>query len=263
MLHFNLEKPVEFVWAGEFVSPEQGWKHLTRVLIDYELMIVTEGVLFIADENEEHEVKAGEYLVMPPTRFQHGTRECRCRFYWLHFRAEALPASLSLPAHGKFSNGAQLSAVMKLLFQAEAESHRGIRSHYLATGLLLELAAQVRSLTPAVQALDAPQQLCRKVKMYIRGNPFTNVRVSEIARGLGYHEKYLSTVFRETEGITIKRYLTNLRMTEARRLLLETDYTVKEIGYCLTFESPHNFSRFFKTEEGVTPLEYRAKRNKE
>lgn len=252
-----MEKPIELVWAGEFISPERGWKHLTRTLIEYELMIVTEGELFIADEQEEYRVQAGEYLIMPPTRFQHGTQECKCRFFWLHFNGASRPASLSLPAHGKYTDGEKISEIMKLLFQAEMRQQRGIQSHYLTSVLLAELAAQAHVEFTAEAEPDARRALCEKVKSYAHWQRFSNLRVSDLARELGYHEKYLSTVFRETEGITLKRYLTNRRMTEARRLLLETDFTVAEVGYYLNFESPHNFCRAFKADAGVTPSEFR------
>lgn len=256
MLHFNLETPIKLVWFGEFLSPEREWKHLTRVLYEYEMMIVTEGVLCIADEHEEYEVPAGEYLIMSPTRYQHGTKVCKCRFYWLHFRSPALPASVSLPRQGKFEESA-VREIANKIFAAELEEHCGIRSHYLATELLLELAAR-RADTEGAPAL-APNALCEKVKNYIEWHRFSDIRVGDVARELGYHEKYLSSAFRRHEGITLKRYLTQKRMAEAKRLLLDTDYTVAEVSFYLNFPSPHNFSRFFKKEEGETPVAYRER----
>lgn len=258
MLCFNLEKPVRLVWVGEFISPERGWKHLTRTLIDYELMVVTEGQLEIGDENADYTVRAGEYLIMSPTRFQHGTKECKCRFYWLHFSAPALPATLTIPAQGKFTDGERISQIMKSLFRAEGEGHCGPHSHYLASELLFELAAQTSSVQGEVPAPDSAHALCERVKALVAAKRLSDLRVKEIASELGYHEKYLSAVFREREGITLKGYLSAQRLAEAKRILSETNFTVAEVAYCLNFENPHNFSRFFKREEGITPSEYRA-----
>ena len=72
--------------------------------------------------------------------------------------------------------------------------------------------------------------------------------MGDLARELGYHEKYLSAVFRAQEGITLKHYLVRQRVAEAKRLLLETGYTMTEVAYYLNFQTPHNFARFFKTE---------------
>lgn len=46
-------------------------------------------------------------------------------------------------------------------------------------------------------------------------------------------------------------------MKEAKRLLLEADYSVSEAAYYLHFKNPHNFSRFFKAATGKTPVEWR------
>lgn len=257
MLHFNLQSPVRMLWFGEFISPEKEWKHLTRTLYEYELMIVTDGTLYIADEREEYTVHTGEYLIMSPTRYQHGTRTCRCRFYWLHFHCPALPPSLSLPAHGKTPDGDTVKALAEQLFAAERKQPRGIRSHYLATELLLELAEHRPSDSEEQLYLPPKKVLCEKIKSFIEWHRFSDIRVTDIARELGYHEKYLSTVFHETEGVPLKRYLTQTRLKEAERLLLDTDYTVAEVAYYLNFQNPHNFSRFFREETGMTPTSFR------
>ena len=71
--------------CGKFQSPSPEWMHLTRNLVNFELMVVTEGTLFIADERRSYEVHPGEYLLLPPTVHQHGSKKGSCAFYWLHF----------------------------------------------------------------------------------------------------------------------------------------------------------------------------------
>ena len=256
MLHFNLSAPVDMLWFGEFISPERGWRHLTRQLYEYEMMIVTEGELFIADEDGEYHVRAGEYLIMSPTRHQHGTRVCRCRFYWMHFRCPALPASISLPPQGKVYDQEAIGLLAQMLLSSEAEKARSVRSIYLATQLLLELG---RGQSGLEKVSPPPSRLCESVKNYISYHRFSQIQVSEIARALGYHEKYLSAVFHAEEGVTLKAYIDERRLAEAKRLLLETDYTAKQISYYLNFLSPHNFARFFKAHTGLTASEFREK----
>lgn len=60
--------------CGKFQSPSPEWMHLTRNLVNFELMVVTEGTLFIADERRSYEVHPGEYLLLPPTVHQHGSK---------------------------------------------------------------------------------------------------------------------------------------------------------------------------------------------
>ena len=261
-LHFDLNAPIQLLWFGEFISPERNWKHLTRRLFEYELFIVTEGVLFIADEEREHEVRAGEYLIMPPTVFQHGTRVCRCRFYWLHFRCPALPASVSMPAQGSFSDADAVRAIAKKLMQAEAAEPRGVRSRYLASMLLLELREQALADAPEDGGVSSSaEQLCERIKEFVFFHRFSDVKVREIARELGYHEKYLSAVFHRTEGVTLKAYIDAQRCAEAKRLLLESRLTVTEVAYYLNFPDPHSFARFFKTTKGRTSTQFREEQS--
>ena len=261
-LHFDLNAPIQLLWFGEFISPERNWKHLTRRLFEYELFIVTEGVLFIADEEREHEVRAGEYLIMPPTVFQHGTRVCRCRFYWLHFSCPALPASVSMPAQGSFSDADAVRAIAKKLMQAEAAEPRGVRSRYLASMLLLELREQALADAPEDGGVNSSaEQLCERIKEFVFFHRFSDVKVREIARELGYHEKYLSAVFHRTEGVTLKAYIDAQRCAEAKRLLLESRLTVTEVAYYLNFPDPHSFARFFKTTAGRTATQFREEQS--
>ena len=261
-LHFDLNAPIQLLWFGEFISPERNWKHLTRRLFEYELFIVTEGVLFIADEEREHEVRAGEYLIMPPTLCQHGTRVCRCRFYWLHFRCPALPASVSMPAQGSFSDADAVRAIAKKLMQAEAAEPRGVRSRYLASMLLLELREQALADAPEDGSVSSSaEQLCERIKEFVFFHRFSDVKVREIARELGYHEKYLSAVFHRTEGVTLKAYIDAQRCAEAKRLLLESRLTVTEVAYYLNFPDPHSFARFFKTTAGRTATQFREEQS--
>ena len=191
---------------------------------------------------------------MSPTLVQRGTRVCKCRFYWMHFRCDALSSSVSLPPHAIYRNRENIDTLAHMLLRSEAEQPRSVRSRYLATQLLLELS---EGHTESEAGLSPRRRLIASMKDFIVFHRFSEIRVRDIARELGYHEKYLSAVFHESEGITLKRYLVNTRLAEAKRLLLETDYTVSEVAYYLNFPSPHNFSRFFKQETGMTASEFR------
>ena len=151
MLHFDLSSPVDMLWFGEFISPQKDWKHLTRRLFEYEMMIVTEGELYIADDDREYHVKDGEYLIMSPTRVQRGTRVCRCRFFWMHFRCDALPASVSLPPHAAYRDRENIFSLAHMLLRSEAEHPRSVIMFLPTEGLYAEimrksgLAAEIQS----------------------------------------------------------------------------------------------------------------------
>jgi AraC family transcriptional activator of pobA len=58
-------------------------------------------------------------------------------------------------------------------------------------------------------------------------------------------------------GRTVQQWITERRMTEARRLLVETDLTVDTIGASLGYRDPSYFIKSFKRTHSLTPLQWR------
>jgi AraC-like DNA-binding protein len=50
---------------------------------------------------------------------------------------------------------------------------------------------------------------------------------------------------------------------EAKKMLSESPMPIADICYRLTFKDPTNFTKFFKTMEGMTPRQYRKKLTEE
>jgi AraC-like DNA-binding protein len=57
---------------------------------------------------------------------------------------------------------------------------------------------------------------------------------------------------------SLLKYLTDIRMEETRRLLKETNLTLREIGEKVGIENQNTLIRTFKKAEGVTPGQYRV-----
>jgi len=66
-------------------------------------------------------------------------------------------------------------------------------------------------------------------------------------------------VLNKAFGFTFKQFLNTMRMTEAKRLIVETDINITEIALSVGYRNVSGFSKTFKEEEGLTPGEYRKK----
>lgn len=97
----------------------------------------------------------------------------------------------------------------------------------------------------------------RRVLGYIRENYRENLQNSEIAKLAGYHEYYLNRIFVKQMGVSIHKYILNLRIRESERLLLDTDMPVSEISTRIGFNNATHFSSYFKKKMNMTPIEYR------
>jgi AraC-like DNA-binding protein len=68
-----------------------------------------------------------------------------------------------------------------------------------------------------------------------------------------------SRFFRQRVGMTYSRYVHELRIGHACRLLLESDISVTEACYSSGFNNLSNFNRIFRSLKGVSPREYRSR----
>lgn len=70
--------------------------------------------------------------------------------------------------------------------------------------------------------------------------------------------KYLSSLVKTVSGRTASEWIDSFVILEAKNLLKYSDMTVKEIGYKLNFASIPSFFKFFKSNTGMTPTDYRS-----
>lgn len=261
-------------WCGKFTSPNKDWIHMTRGREDYELMVVTEGTLFIGDHENEYVVRKGEYLLMPPTPYQHGTKSGDCHFYWLHFGyhkeqqdhlalsdvTECPTAFLHIPVTGPLASVERIIILMKQLQDSDKRYKEAALNCYLCSAVLGELHAQNNHLFQKEQQLK--DQLYHDILDYISWHIQENLRVSEIAAQFGYNEKYLTTFFKKHAGITLKQQILQTKAEVAKSALSETTHPISQIAYSLGFSDAHNFSNAFRKTTGLSPSEYRASYNK-
>lgn len=83
------------------------------------------------------------------------------------------------------------------------------------------------------------------------------LKVSELAKLVGFTENYLSILFKKETGQTIMDHLTRIRMDRARELLKDQTYKIYEISEMVGYGDSNYFSKQFKRMEGVYPLEFR------
>ncbi|WP_166239735.1 response regulator [Paenibacillus turpanensis] len=81
--------------------------------------------------------------------------------------------------------------------------------------------------------------------------------MEEAAEHVNLSPYYFSKMFKTQIGATFIDYLTDLRITEAKRLIAQQELSLKEICYEVGYRDPNYFSRVFKKVTGVTPSEYR------
>ena len=84
-----------------------------------------------------------------------------------------------------------------------------------------------------------------------------NLSLSLLAEKFGLSPSYISKLFKEETGQNFVSYVKQLRLSYVKKQLTETDQQVKDIIHNSGYVDVSNFTRIFKKEVGVTPLQYR------
>jgi two-component system response regulator YesN len=85
----------------------------------------------------------------------------------------------------------------------------------------------------------------------------TDLCLDAVANRFNISKGYLSQFFKEQTGVNFSDYLENLRMTQAKESLLNTDLPVHEIAIQSGYSSSNTFCRAFKRIYGISTTEYR------
>lgn len=95
------------------------------------------------------------------------------------------------------------------------------------------------------------------VILYIRNHYMDEVDFSELSSRMGFSSAYLTKLFNKYVGHTPLKYLTDIRIQEAKHLLLNTSLPIREIGEKVGYPDQFHFSKTFRKLTGVNPTAYR------
>lgn len=103
------------------------------------------------------------------------------------------------------------------------------------------------------------KDLIERAKEIINSSYNKPLDLKKLAQNLGVSNNHLARLFKHYYGMTISKYITELRMEEATRLLTHTDLDITEVALQAGVKSMSNFYKIFKERTGLTPKEYRMK----
>ena len=118
-----------------------------------------------------------------------------------------------------------------------------------------ELLAE-RKILLGQRTIDS-KDLVESINIYIKHNYNSFIDFSEIAERLGFTQAYLTKVFKKYMEVTPARYLKEYRISVAKKLLMSSNLSIKEIADQVGFEDPFHFSKSFKDVVGESPKQYR------
>ena len=129
------------------------------------------------------------------------------------------------------------------------------------TGKLMELISAIYSAGKLLGSIDEKYRRFSHNIMsateYMRENFASPLTLGDIAASAHISPSYFHLIFKNSIGVTPARYLLDVRMREAQKLLINTSLPLSEIAGMCGFDSQSYFTDVFRREEGVTPGKFR------
>jgi AraC-like DNA-binding protein len=118
--------------------------------------------------------------------------------------------------------------------------------------LRCDAAAVVRS---AVRR-DRGAEAVARAMHFMRSNSARALSVEDVARHVAMSPSHFAHRFRAVARVSPMRYLKQVRLNDARELMIATGARVAETASRVGYESPSHFTRDFRSHFGAAPAEY-------
>ncbi len=127
----------------------------------------------------------------------------------------------------------------------------------LASGLLTQLLSQCVLCTMHTGSSGDMPQIVRSVRLYLQNHFAEKNTLSQLGARFSINPYYLQKLFKRYTGQSPTEYQIYLRLNHAKALIRSTHRSIGEIAYAVGIDNLGYFTRLFKQQEGMTPLEYR------
>lgn len=104
---------------------------------------------------------------------------------------------------------------------------------------------------------DSKSILSKQIANYVSSNLYRPIRLKEVASYLSMSIPSLCAKFKLETNQTVSSFINKTKIKQAKSLLEDKSKSIGEIAFYLGYSSTAHFSKSFKNETGLTPIEYR------
>jgi two-component system response regulator YesN len=123
---------------------------------------------------------------------------------------------------------------------------------------IVNVSARIKTLVSGMRS-DSTRSFVAKAKDFIAEHyGDDNLNIDMVCSKLGISSSYFSTVFKKETGKTFNTFLTDFRMEQAVRLLVEENEKTYVIAQTVGYHDPNYFSYAFKKKYGMSPSKYKS-----
>ncbi|QHT60826.1 AraC family transcriptional regulator [Paenibacillus lycopersici] len=237
-----------------------------RVLPFYVVSYIKEGSCRLRLGGRDYQAKQGDVLFVPPNALHDHVKDSaeETVFLWWHFTLniagcmDALqlfhfPPVFRLPDPERFERAF-------LEYRRCAEQPASLADSLMKGAKALELIAILIDAAlrqPDVRLKAVYADAFTSMLNELLDMPVSRVDLADLGERYHMHPTYISNQFKKIFGITPMQLQLQLRLQKAKQLLETEKRPIGEVAKLIGYEDTDDFSRFFKSKTGISPLRYR------
>lgn len=237
------------------ISVEEGFFHSFNPHSHtyYEMTLYEENIGYIEINEQNIPLDTTTAILIAPTYFHEGfAGKKKGKYIKLGFNGNILPENFSV------KNPIILKHIEKDCFFLKLYREIAINNENEEYKKSLLLAAVCFIIQNGKKIFSSGENgIGFKAVNIINENFNTHLTLSSVAKELYITPQYLSNVFKSEIHLTFSRYLTLVRLRNAKKLLKETSENITDICEICGYGNLSHFIRSFKAEYGVSPSAYR------
>jgi AraC-like DNA-binding protein len=284
MLYFlsDNENSLIYVSSGKLESGDEFILE-QRQLDTFVICVGLKGTAYFRQNGVKYSLKKNNYLILFAGYEHAGFRKSdgMVSYYWCHFRIRnnnyrlvnrnELLSVIGSPEEGRFSqyymlpeydeisgNGRAIVIFRQLLDIARSNTFSARLPDYALSLLVMEISQEYieRDFSDIAGRKINPR--LEKIVEWIRINyNLEDINLNDLARNFQYNPNYLCESFHHYMGVPLMHYITQVKLDAAKKLLLQTQDTVKEIAWKVGYGDEKTFMKRFKQSEDMSPSVYR------
>lgn len=253
---------------GYYPRATNHYRERKKAIDQYVLIYCVDGSGWYRLDGREFLVGKNQFFILPAgSPHIYGARGW-WTIYWVHFRgvyasvfAEGMqaPKDINVTVNSRISD--RIGIFEEIL--STLQSGEGIEDLRYASSLLYHFLASMRYLgqfrrskTPDIDG----QGVVDAAIHFMQENVGNRISLSDVTRFVGYSQSRFTQLFKQQAGCSPLAYFNRLKMEYACRLLTDTDMKINQVCFKIGIEDPYYFSRLFSKIVGVSPSDYRNRK---
>lgn len=231
--------------------------------VHIEFFLLIEGRTHVYIDSEEYTVESGDLLISFPNRV-HSYDDLEKERYLLFIVHPDLMPELShvfnkrIPTAALLKDAISDPDLLPLLEQlAAAITGRTAYRDITIKGLLLAVFGHILPRLELSESRNEDSHAIRDIINYCNDNFQNDLSLETLENALHLNRYYISHLFHHKLNIRFNDYVNSLRVSDACRLLRQTNSSITDICNCVGFNTLRTFNRSFMKQMGQSPSEYR------